>query len=301
MLFAIGRVLRWLSWGVSAFCVGALLAGHRSPLLVLVLMLHGIVAAVERLLRWQKHERPPADRSCRIFWMCRGRLCPDEFPSRRVTLRCDKGALDAGQASRLVWICEEAIDKLARWHGSLITPPTVFILANSQQFRQAIGGHCGAICILEKNAIVVPAYGVPGLGHVDDVIRHELAHLFTARWNRHAIPLLNEGFATWWQHASGQSGLEPCVPRVDSSLVDLLDPNNFYNKSRAQTNYALAGSFSGFLIRRFGRERYLDFYQRATPEGFERCVAGCFGLTLAEVEACWRRWVIPTLQSPTQA
>lgn len=124
-------------------------------------------------------------------------LCPDEFRSRRVTLRYDKGALDPGQASNLVWICEETIDKLARWHGgSLISRPTVFVLANSRQFRQVIGDHCGAICILEKNAIVSPAYGVPGHGYVDEVIRHEFAHLFTARWNRRSLPLLNEGFAT---------------------------------------------------------------------------------------------------------
>jgi hypothetical protein len=68
----------------------------------------------------------------------------------------------------------------------------------------------------------------------------------------------------------------------------LLDPDDFYNKSRAETNYRLAGSFAGFLIRRFGRERYRDFFQRATRESFERCVVDCFGLTLAEVEARWR-------------
>ena len=70
--------------------------------------------------------------------------------------------------------------------------------------------------------------------------------------------------------------------------MDLLDPSAFYNRTRVAANYALAGSFSGFLIRRFGRQAYCDFYRRATRESFERCVADCFGLTIGEVEARWR-------------
>ena len=234
-----------------------------------------------------------ANAGWRRFWQWQATICPDEFPSLHVILRYDKAALDPGQSSQIVWQCEKALEELARWHRFSLRPrPTVFILANSHVFRQVVSDCCGAICLLEKNAVVLPAYGVPGHGFVDELIRHELAHLFTAKWNRRALPLLNEGFATWWQRTAGERAVDERAHHffqsVSIGLGDLVDPETFYARKFYGANYALAGSFSGFLIRRFGRDRYREFYKAALPANFAQSLSDIFTLTLTQAEVQWR-------------
>src|SRR5262249_20591633 len=143
---------------------------------------------------------------------------------------------------------------------------------------------------LEVNAVLV-ATGRP----LREMVRHELAHLFAARWNPNAPPLLSEGLAVWLQETElgepidatawawiGESGL---------SLRSLLDRRFFYADPHRYACYMLAGSFTGFLLRRYGLAAYRQLYRRAGGRGFGRVFARCVGESLDAAERQWRHEV----------
>jgi hypothetical protein len=58
---------------------------------------------------------------------------------------------------------------------------------------------------------------------------------------------------------------------------------------RCYSCYLLAGSFTGFLIRHCGWERYRRFYREAKASDFRETFKKCMGLSLEVAESRWRR------------
>jgi hypothetical protein len=205
---------------------------------------------------------------------------------KQILLSYDPCALDDEQATRIIATTQACLAELAAWHGFRLRGRVcVFVLPTVAEIQSIFGSGYHALAWPSKRAIVVPAGG-----GIDETIRHELSHLFSAKWNANALPLLDEGMATWWEYQCGKSATDAWghyfVPHA--RLQDLLDPDRFYQQEPLHASYLLAGSFIGFLICRYGKERYRDLYRRATFQSFERCFYDCFGLTLAEAEARWR-------------
>jgi hypothetical protein len=65
----------------------------------------------------------------------------------------------------------------------------------------------------------------------------------------------------------------------------LTDSATFYRSGFS--SYVIAGSFTGYLLQRFGWERYRSFFRRATTRNFSRCFAQVFGLRLLAAEHAW--------------
>src|SRR5262249_7838802 len=61
------------------------------------------------------------------------------------------------------------------------------------------GAVAATLCPLYRGTALSPALAVviSDDGDLRQMIRHELAHLFAARWSAHAPPLLAEGVAVW--------------------------------------------------------------------------------------------------------
>jgi hypothetical protein len=70
----------------------------------------------------------------------------------------------------------------------------------------------------------------------------------------------------------------------------LTSPGLFRERgSRRYTCYLLAGSFTGFLIRHVGWERYRRFYCEVGAGDFRAAFKKCLGLSLEIAETRWRR------------
>ena len=66
------------------------------------------------------------------------------------------------------------------------------------------------------------------------------------------------------------------------SIVDLLENSKFREYDEVLT-YPIAGAFTGYLIERFGTEKYVDFYKRCadkTAQAFEQT----FGISVDLLE-----------------
>ena len=54
-------------------------------------------------------------------------------------------------------------------------------------------------------------------------------------------------------------------------------------------SYAIAGSFTGFLVRRIGWPAFKEFYRRASASNFTEVFRDAFGVTLLDAERQWRQ------------
>jgi hypothetical protein len=72
-------------------------------------------------------------------------------------------------------------------------------------------------------------------------------------------------------------------------LGSLIKSSYFHNPCREPVCYSVAGSFTGFLIRRFGWTKYRKLYRWCNGLAFRWKFKYCFGVTLPEAESQWRR------------
>jgi hypothetical protein len=145
--------------------------------------------------------------------------------------------------------------------------------------------------MVADNAIVIaPTHALTP----EELIRHELVHLFTGRWGLQVPALSSEGLAVWLQGTEAGSSIDdaarPHFRHRGLRLPAMLKESYYRNPCREHACYLLAGSFTGFLIRRFGWQRYRRFYlSQAAWGGFYRWVfRRHFGLTLEKAEWQWR-------------
>ncbi len=134
----------------------------------------------------------------------------------------------------------------------------------------------GGTALLPANAVVLAA-DCP----LREGLRHELAHLFAFRWNTCAPPLVQEGVAVWLQGTTpGQTDITKdtdSVLRFDTDPSPMLDPRHFFAPNQVHVSYALAGGFTGFLIRRFGWDHYRASTGRLTVGHSDFTFAGTSG------------------------
>ena len=120
--------------------------------------------------------------------------------------------------------------------------------------------------------------------------RHELAHAALDQYRRpEADPpfLLHEGWA------ESQSGVGPVVlarraleqraANPPSRLKDLLTPD-WYHRDDGPV-YPLGGAFVDFLIRTFGAESFLKFYNACSPDAYDSACRDIYGADLDALDA----------------
>jgi hypothetical protein len=222
-----------------------------------------------------------------------------------------RGQVDAPEVLSLA---EAALSELEGKFGRLtlfrhdrgrIGPPLfrrrvhVYLFPTIEAIQWVFGQRYGGIALTNLHAIVFPLEGL----RLDEWLRHELTHLFADRWNALAPPLFAEGLATWLQGTQqGYSldGLAVTYLRgTDYPLRPLLDCSFFFRETNHGPWYVLAGSFTGFLTRRFGWDTYKRFYCRLFDGSrFDARFSKQFGLTLEEAEKQWRDELIEKYKAP---
>ena len=183
---------------------------------------------------------------------------------------------------------ETELHSLARRFGRpLRIPVIVYLFDRAQHVARVFGPQYGGFALWDANTIVLPA-DAPR----EEFVRHELAHLFAGRWSRLAPPLLQEGLAVWLQGSHFGRRLDDLAREVlgrrTIGLKQLQDRQWFFDLKNIYDCYTLAGSFTGFLIRRFGWDAYERLYRQCDGLRFESKFQKCYGVSLADAHWEWR-------------
>jgi hypothetical protein len=169
--------------------------------------------------------------------------------------------------------------------------PVVFFFSSYKALPPLAGTGKHGLAIIPANAICLAADT-----NLRVMMRHELAHLFAAHWRLLAPGLLFEGLPTWLQGTWGGRPLDGKAAALLRNggvpLSSLLGRQPFLKGPRRSTCYVLAGSFTGFLVRRFGWDRYRTLYRKAGLVRFAATFRKVLGLSLAEAERQWRDEVL---------
>jgi hypothetical protein len=210
--------------------------------------------------------------------------------ANRVILHYDPALADRCDLPTLAGQFAADLDRLAAWFGGpLRGRSAVYLFADAAPIARLFGPEYGGTALPAATAVLVT------IDRVRETVRHELAHLFAARWNPYAPPLLAEGLAVWLQGTDQGEPIDaaawPWVNEPALGLRALLSPSFFFADPHRHACYVLAGSFTGFLIRRHGRATHRRLYQWVTARGFERDFEDAVGVSLGAAERAWRQEV----------
>jgi hypothetical protein len=183
---------------------------------------------------------------------------------------------------------EMELRSLARKFGRrLQRRVAVYLFADRAEVSRIRGRQFGGFALCEANAIVLSPDCI-----WDEFVRHELSHLFADRWSKTPPPLLQEGLAVWLQdtHYGKQidDAARAVLDRREVELDVLTDRSRFFSAEYMSDCYTLAGSFTAFLVHRFGWEAYRRLYRQCDGRRFRAKFRKCFGTTLEDAHWEWR-------------
>jgi hypothetical protein len=210
----------------------------------------------------------------------------------RIVLHYDPQLKRGENLSDLLQSCQKELDNLAGWFGSPLRGRlTVFLFTHWKDISAIFGPGYAGTALFQANAIVLA-----NDNRVPEVLRHELTHLFAFRWSLFAPPLLSEGIAVWLQGCFWGRSIDDeartLILRGSPRLSRLLRSRFFFAEPQRRSCYILAGSFTGFLIRRYGWDRYRKLYRGCDGFRFAARFQKCFGISLAKADWQWRNEVM---------
>jgi hypothetical protein len=188
--------------------------------------------------------------------------------------------------------CQVELDRLMDQFGApLRGRVVVYLFARHKDIREIFGPQYGGAALLQANAIIIADDN-----NIQESMRHEFAHLFSGRWNWFAPPLLSEGLSVWmqetWHGLPVDTAARPLLRNRSLKLPLLLKPRFFFAESYRHSCYVLAGSFSGFLIRRYGWQKYRKLFRMCDGTRFRKKFEKCYGVTLEKAECQWRNEIV---------
>jgi hypothetical protein len=276
----------WLVELIPACCLGWLLFWNllsRQPTISLVVLMVALVP-FQGFVSWVAHGewRP----SLWLWRVSRRVVGFRTVTSARVSILFPAGLDEAIELQEIIRWAETDVDDLSQRFGIRLPRRLTVVLTSSHQdltddFRRPMGG----TALMPANAVVLAADCA-----LRELLRHELAHLFAYRWSMYAPHLLQEGLAVWLE-GTAPDDTDPAefmdsVLTSDRDPLSMLDRTYFFAPSRIHLSYALAGRFTGFLVRHFGWDHYRRFYRKADRWTFRSSFKKQFGMSF---EAAWRR------------
>lgn len=188
--------------------------------------------------------------------------------------------------------CQTGLDSLTERFGApLRGRAVVYLFADHKDIGKIFGANYGGTALSSANAIVVAVNNC-----FQESMRHEFAHLFSARWSLLAPPLLSEGLSVWLQETAWGHPIDavvrPLLGNRSLKLPLLLESSFFFAEPHRNSCYVLAGSFTGFLIRRYGWPPYRKLFHLCDGKHFRAKFEKCFGVNLERAEWQWRNEII---------
>jgi hypothetical protein len=216
----------------------------------------------------------------------------EQFKGARVDLLYASGlgkSLDlAGHAQQ--WA--RTLDDLA---GELeVEPPahvTVLVVASAIEFEHVFQRQASGMAGWKGRVVVITAEAAGRPVQCARVMRHEATHLLSRPLGPQTPIFKIEGLARWKEQTGdgAPADLDALVLVLGAEyrpLDSLLDRAGW--EGDTDYSYAIAGSFTGFLVRRIGWPAFKEFYRRATASNFTDVFRDAFGVTLLHAERQWR-------------
>ena len=202
-----------------------------------------------------------------------------------VNVHAPNNLLGEIERAGLIDAFEQDMPAFARWFGfSLSKQVNVFLFSNSTQ----IGRFCRAthaFAMVELDSVFVP------LGeHCRMFFRHEVAHLFAAQLGPARPAFKVEGLCVFFEWDGEAPKLDQVAFKLLGTvrLAKFLSASFFFNSKNRDACYIIAGSFTHWLINRFGWKSYCSFYRAAGRWNFQRAFEQSFGMPLSQAETLWR-------------
>jgi hypothetical protein len=188
--------------------------------------------------------------------------------------------------------CDDAIKDLDDRFGSALRGRlVVYVFPTYKDVERIFGPGCVSFAFAFAKAIIIGDDF-----NNQEMLRHEVAHLFSFQWSLTAPPLFSEGLPVWLQETAGGYPIDtvarPFLCDQSLQLPQLLDPKFFFAEPQREACYLLAGSFTGFLIRRYGWEKYRKLFRQCDGKRFQAKFKKCFGVPLEQAELEWRIEII---------
>jgi hypothetical protein len=212
----------------------------------------------------------------------------------RIVLHSATDLVEAWEPLTLISQCETELARLEKRFGFRLRGRViVYFFARHQQIAAIFGARYAGAALPNANAIVIPENQ-----NIVEFMRHELAHLLSARWNQYAPCLLSEGLSVWLQKTQSHRPIDevarPFFDDGELRLPRLLSSKFFFDEPHRHACYMLAGSFTGFLIRRHGWDRYRKWYRGCDGWLFGMKFRWRFGVSFAKAEWQWRNEITIT-------
>lgn len=227
----------------------------------------------------------------------------DEFPGRRVLLRLDRELRGRVDPAALVERWDALVESLAVRLGEQPAQRPIIQICPSFTALERVLGEGVPTAVLVTARTLVVAVETLGCGILsEEMMRHELARLLIASWGP-GRPLLKErGLTTWLQGTQGGEpidlfALRTILDRPDLKLLTLAAPAQF--DASSDEAHFLGGSFTGYLVQRFGWSVYRQWYAQPPAQAFGVAFQRVFGESLEVAEASWREALLgrrPELQ-----
>jgi hypothetical protein len=220
----------------------------------------------------------------RLLWATRDWWC---VRAGRVVVYYPPHRVDGPVVRATLRCCEAQLDSLETRFGFRLDRLVVFLFERGRDVEAVFRDPCSGRALPHADAILINQ-------HEDllELIRHELTHLFSARWFLAAPPLLEEGLATWLQGTWGGIPVDRLARRLlqdwPQSLKALLDRDYFFTPANRGACYTLAASFTGFLIRHHGWDKFRAVYKAARVHGPVGAMRKHYGRTVEELDRLWR-------------
>src|SRR5262245_13418511 len=209
--------------------------------------------------------------------------------SARMVLYSDP-ALQSADVATVEELFQNALDEQAIMFGfHLRRKPLVFLFSSDAPISRTISPQFAGYALCPANVILVAADAPLG-----EHAPHEVCHLYAARLNRQASVFVVEGLCTWLQTTIQGVAVDEAARQVPNPppLTSLLGTKEFFAATQLWMHYVLAGSFTGWLIHRFGWTAYRRFF-RAAKGGFaKRAFRQHFAMSFEEADAIWRKQVL---------
>lgn len=211
-----------------------------------------------------------------------------------VTVAWRPGAFDPAFAPAVADMARRGIDQVnAFLHLQDNAPLTVYLA--DEMFDDNCRG-CQGFAASDLHQIFILQDGSVALDEMQGLITHEVTHVIAG--NHIALPnslFFAEGLATYQMDAdvaaagyitSIQSAAWAYQAGVLPSLAFLRDEATYEGRVRRRLEYDAAGSFSRFVIEKYGLEDYTELYRTRVPEQ-------ALGVDWQQLEEQWHAYLQP--------
>jgi hypothetical protein len=148
-----------------------------------------------------------------------------------------------------------------------------------------------------------------GTDFLSAALPHELTHVvlrerFTSRevprWADEGAAILADPTAKQGRHHKDLA--DALVRRIAFRAAELLTRDEYPGQDRMGAFYGQSASLAKFLIERDSPERFVEFIEKATVQGYDAALQKCYGIDgVTELDRQWQRHlkVVPTAATPT--